>query len=114
MRQWLATQGYVVRGVMARAHGIDIEACDREGERPRWVIEVKGFGSGDTIRGNFFITILGETLQRMSDPNARYSIALPDTRQYRHLWETLPAIAKERTGITCLLVGPDGKVEFAH
>jgi len=52
---------------------------------------------------NYFLAVFGETLQRMDDPKARYSIALPDMAQYRGLWERLPGLAKKRTGITLLV-----------
>ena len=78
--------------------------------RKRWVIEVKGIGSRSAMRVNYFIGILGETLQRMEDPTARYSIALPDISQFRGLWERLPYLAKKRTGITALFVDAQGNV----
>lgn len=63
------------------------------------------------MRVNYFLAILGETLQRMDDPAARHSIAFPDRQQYRRLWDRLPALAKRRTGITMLLVAEDGSIE---
>ena len=53
---------------------------------------------------NYFLAVLGETLQRMDDRDARYSIAFPDMPQYRRLWGRLPELAKRRTRITALLV----------
>ena len=76
----------------------------------RWVIEAKGCGSLQPMRVNYFIGILGETLQRMDDPAAHYSIALPDLPQYRGLWQRLPRLAKTRTEISILFVGSDGKI----
>jgi len=63
------------------------------------------------MRINYFLSMLGETLQRMDDPAARYSIALPDMAQYRSLWERLPALAKERTTIDILFVDADGNID---
>jgi hypothetical protein len=63
------------------------------------------------MRVNYFVVILGEVLQRMENPAARYSIALPDMRQFRGLWARLPSLAKKRLGITALFVGEDGEVE---
>ena len=88
--------------------GIDVEAT-RDGER--WVIEAKGCGSSDQMRGNYFIAMLGETLQRMSDDDARYSIAMPDMRRFRRLWSRLPRLARQRTQITALFVARDGAVD---
>jgi hypothetical protein len=62
------------------------------------------------MRVNYFLGILGETLQRMDNPDATYSIALPDLKQFRNLWSRLPALAKERTKIDALFVNRDGTV----
>lgn len=72
--------------------------------------EVKGRGSRQAMRVNYFLAILGETLQRMTESNARYSIALPDLPQYQGLWSRLPTLAKERTQISVLFVSEDGTV----
>lgn len=107
LQSWLATQGWHVDVAWGKTHGADIEAT-RAGAR--WIVEVKGIGSRSAMRGNYFIAILGETLQRMDDPAAKYSIALPDVPQFNGLWERLPTLAKSRTGITALLVDDHGQV----
>ena len=86
---------------------MDIEATRG---RERWIIEVKGRGSRSEMRVNYFIGMLGELLQRMDDPEAKYSIALPDLPQFRGLWQRLPGLAKQRTEITSLLVDEAGNV----
>ncbi len=106
--KWLSKQGWDSKVAWGRTQGIDVEAT-RGGER--WVIEVKGPGSRPQMRVNYFIGILGETLQRMDDPLARYSIALPELPQYRGLWGRLPGLAKKRTKISILFVSTDGKIE---
>ena len=58
----------------------------------------------------YFISMLGETLQRMDDPSAKYSIAIPDVKQFRNLWYRLPNLAKQRTSITALFVAGNGNV----
>jgi hypothetical protein len=63
------------------------------------------------MRVNYFLGVLGETLQRMDDPKAAYSIALPDLKQFRNLWTRLPLLAKQRSEITALFVRGDGQVE---
>jgi hypothetical protein len=63
------------------------------------------------MRVNYFLGVLGELLQRMSDPEAKYSIALPDLPQFRRLWERLPELAKRRTTISALFVSGSGDVE---
>ncbi|MFK4439689.1 MarR family transcriptional regulator [Paenibacillus sp. RC21] len=104
----LVHQGWDVNVAWGKTKGIDIDA-HRGNER--WIIEVKGSGSLQPMRVNYFIGVLGELLQRMDDPNARYSIALPDMKQYRGLWERLPKLAKNRTSISILFVKEDGTIE---
>ncbi len=87
--------------------GVDIEA--NQGT-DRWIIEVKGSGLYNPVRTNYFLSVLGEILQRMDDPCCKYSIALPDDDQFRRLWDRLPSLAKDRTGITALFVNPAGHV----
>lgn len=104
---WLQSQGWEARVAWGKARGVDILAT--QGER-RWIIEVKGLGSLQPMRVNYFIGMLGETLQRMADPEAKYSIAMPDVGQFRGLWERLPQLAKQRTQITALFVTNQGTV----
>jgi hypothetical protein len=92
----------------AKNRGIDLHATRGE---ERWIIEAKGAGSLNPMRVNYFLCVLGETLQRMDDPNAAYSIAFPDMKQFRNLWRRLPLLAKKRTGVTAIFVAEDGRVE---
>ncbi len=108
LRHWLVSQEWTVRVAWGHAHGIDVEA-EKDGRR--WVIEVKGSGSRPQMRRNYFFVLLGDILQRMDDPAAKYSIAFPDLAAYRALWARLPALAKERAGISLLLVSAGGEVE---
>ena len=64
------------------------------------------------MRHNYFLTVLGETLQRMDDSTAHYSIAMPDIGKFRDLWQRLPGLAKTRTRITALFVSRDGRVVY--
>jgi len=106
--RWLSSKGWETNVAWGHARGIDIEAM--RGSQ-RWIIEVKGPGSRQPMRVNYFIGILGETLQRMDDPKAKYSIALPDLVQYRGLWGRLPVLAKKRTKISILFVAVDGGID---
>jgi hypothetical protein len=105
---WLVGSGWRTAVKWGKSPGIDIEA--QKGDQ-RWIIEAKGCGSLDPMRVNYFLSMLGELLQRMNDPRARYSIALPDMKQFRGLWERLPALAKSRTTISALFVDSHGRVE---
>ena len=108
LASYLHHRGWKTQLAMGRIHGIDIDAYKGN---ERWIIEVKGCGSRNAMRVNYFLAILGETLQRMADPNAKYSIALPDLKQYRDLWNKLPRLAKERTGISVLFVNGNHEIE---
>jgi hypothetical protein len=99
--------GWRVEVAWGKSRGTDILA-KRGGDR--WLIEAKGGGSLQPMRVNYFLMILGEILQRMDDSSARYSIALPDMRQFRGLWSRLPRHAKTRTAVTALFVSPNGDV----
>lgn len=108
LKNWLESQGWLTQVRWSRERGIDIEAI-KDGKR--WIIEAKGGGSLNPMRVNYFLAILGEILQRMSDPEAKYSIALPDVRQFRNLWARLPELAKTRTGVTIIFVDVDGNIQ---
>ena len=107
LKNWLERDGWTVSVAWRNQHGVDIEAFK---DAERWLIEVKGSGSRPEMRVNYLIGILGETLQRMNDPNARYAIALPDMDQFRRLWERLPELAKQRTEILALFVSESGEI----
>jgi len=108
LKTWLEGQDWSPNIAWGKEHGIDIDAYNGD---KRWIIEVKGPGSRQPMRVNYFLGLLGEILQHMSDPKARYSIALPDLSQFRSLWRHLPVLAKKRIGVSLLLVQNSGKVE---
>ncbi len=107
LETYLSTRGWNPKIAWGQSHGPDIEA--KRGTE-QWVIEVKGSGSLDPMRVNYFLSVLGEILQRMYEPKCKYSIALPDMKQFRGLWERLPILAKNRTGITALFINSAGNV----
>lgn len=104
---YLKSEGWITKIAWGRKHGIDIEAIQGNN---KWIIEVKGPGSSHPMRVNYFIGILGETLQRMEDPDAKYSIAFPDLAQYHGLWNRLPKLAKKRTNISILFIDEKGNI----
>lgn len=79
--------------------GIDIIA---ERDAKKWLIEVKGCTVSKGIVLQDFFMILGKLLFLMKDPNAKYSIAVPEMKSSHKLWDTLPCDAKQRTGISIL------------
>lgn len=77
----------------------------------KWIIEIE---SPDTLTNEItysFVSALGRILQRMENKNYKYSIALPDIKPFRRLWERLPELAKNRAKITVLFVSETGAVE---
>jgi len=107
LEKWLTTNDWTVTVAWGKSRGVDILATRR---KERWIIEVKGHGSLQPMRVNYFIAMLGEILQRMVDPESKYSIAMPDVSQFRGLWARLPELAKKRTQITALFVTSAGVV----
>lgn len=108
VQRWLESQGWKVTVAWGHSPGVDMDA---RRDTQRWLIEAKGIGSRQPMRVNYFLGALGETLQRMDDAQALYSIALPDVAQFRGLWQRLPTLAKVRNQLSALFVSADGTVE---
>lgn len=110
VRDYLISEGWKIEHESkGHEHGVDLKATKEDNV---WYIEVKGCGSSNAMRNNYFLSVLGEILQRMEDPNAHYSIALPDMDQFRNLWEKLPQEAKQRTKISVLFVKEDKTISL--
>ncbi|ELK38967.1 hypothetical protein BAG01nite_48410 [Brevibacillus agri] len=108
LKKHLQSNDWETQIAWGKTPGIDINAY-RGTER--WIIEVKGLGSSNPMNVNYFLGVLAETLQRMDDPNAKYSIALPDVKQFRNLWGKFPLLAKKRTRITAVFIDENGGIE---
>jgi len=80
VRAHLESRGYEVAVAWGRSHGIDLHATGPEG---RIAIEAKGDVPSRPQQTNYSIGALGELVQRMSDPEASYGLALPDVRVFR-------------------------------
>ena len=104
-------QGFITEVAWGHSHGIDIVAKKKN---ECVIIEVKGCGSRSAMRRNYFLSMLGEILQRMDNPNYTYYIAAPKIKKYQNLWDHLPTLAKERTKINMILVDGAGQLEFFH
>lgn len=105
VKEHLEDLGFVVAVAWGRERGIDIDARHPDGRR--YVIEAKGGVASGPQQVNYFLGALGELLQRMSDPNAVYGLALPDNRQYRGLVDRLPSLARRRMGLAVFWVRQD-------
>ncbi|HXJ95301.1 MAG TPA: hypothetical protein VMT20_20865 [Terriglobia bacterium] len=81
-----------VRTQWGRTGGVDIEA--RLGSR-KLTLEVKGQGKTRQALGNNFLQVLGQILQRMSDPSSEYGVVLPAHASYADLVLRLPKHARE-------------------
>lgn len=109
INDYYIAQGYLTSVAWGHSRGADIVA--QKGNE-RLIIEVKGCGSRQQMRVNYFLAILGEVLQRMDNTNCDYFIALPKMQQYLNLWQKLPKLAKQRTKISLILVDDNGHLEF--
>ena len=87
--------------------GIDIEATK---DSRKAIIEVKGCGVHKTAMRNNFNYVFGQILKDMQDNNAEYYVAFPHIQPYIGLWDSIPKLAKDRTGIKVIWVDIDGKV----
>jgi hypothetical protein len=105
LEDYLISQGWFPKIEWGYNHRVDIEA---ERGVQKWIIQVKGGSPPTPI--NSFVSILGEILQRMDEQTHKYSVALPDTGSFQRLWNRLPVLVKQRTGITALFVNPSGLV----
>jgi hypothetical protein len=105
VKDHLEALGYIVTVAWGRAPGADIDACH---PGRRIIIEAKAAVALAPQQANYFLGALGELLQRMEDPDARYGLALPDNRQYRNLVGRLPELAKQRLGLVIFFVRRDG------
>lgn len=107
VRDFLTARGLHVEVRWGRDRGVDITAS---GPNERWVIEAKGEVFSPQQQGNYFLGALGELIQRMDDPHARYALALPDTPRCRGLVHRLPTLARRRLGLTVFFVHRSGAV----
>ena len=100
----LEAAGYRVTVMWGRQRGVDIEAIGPQG---RLLIEAKGEVALQPQQVNYFVGALGELVQRMDDPSARYGLALPDNKQYRGLVGRLRTYAREHLGLIVFFVRRD-------
>lgn len=105
----MEADGWQVDLRRGRVHGIDIDA--RRGDE-RMVIEAKGEGSGDAMRVNYFLGALGELLQRMDSPDARYGLAISAHRQFVGLIVRLPFWVRTHLNLHFMLVRPVSSHQF--
>jgi hypothetical protein len=104
VRDHLEAMGYSVTVAWGRAQGVDIEARGPDG---RLLLEAKGAAANPPQQVNYFLGALGELIQRASDPDARYGLALPDNHQYRGLVARLPALARTRLRLVVYFIARD-------
>jgi hypothetical protein len=107
LQKFLSSSGWSYYTDMVTSRSVDIKA--KRGEE-KWIIEIKRSEplTKDIVAS--FVSVIGKIVQLMDDENCKYSIALPDKQQFRRLWDRLPDLAKERTGITALFVNYKGDI----
>ncbi|MDD3893619.1 MAG: hypothetical protein PHU36_01155 [Syntrophomonadaceae bacterium] len=106
LEKHLVSQGWATKIAWGKETGIDIHA---KRDETYWIIEVKGTGSSAEMT-KYFQVSLAQTLQAMNDPEAKYSIALPDIDFYRTKWMKLPSLAKEKLKVSVLFISANFKV----
>ena len=105
-KEYLEAAGFHVTVAWGRQHGIDIRAVSGA---EVMLLQAKGNAMNPPQQVSYF---LGELLQRMSDPEATYGLALPDSQQYRGLAARLPALAWQRLRLTVLFVSKDDAGQY--
>jgi hypothetical protein len=105
VREYLIAQGYRVHVAWGHTRQVDIHA-ERDGER--LLLEAKGQVERRPQQSNDFLGALGELLQRMTDPDATYGLALPDHPSYRALVARLPELIWGRLNLVVYFVSGSG------
>ncbi|WP_322446984.1 hypothetical protein [Robertmurraya mangrovi] len=77
----------------------------------RWRIEAKGLTSAV---GLDFRTGLGQLIQRMDEPEARYGIAIPNIPAYLKQVNQIKPWVREKFGLFILIVSEDGEVQYVY
>lgn len=106
---FLRSQGYTVATGRRRERGADMRATK---EGLKLIVEAKGEGSRSEMFNNFFLNVLGETLQRMSEPAAEYGVALPAHRKFVRLVDELSDNVRFTLRLNFYLVKPSGAGEY--
>jgi hypothetical protein len=76
-----------------------------------WHVEAKGKTSAV---GLDFRTCLGQLLQRMSRPETKHAVALPDLPTYRAQAAQVSSWVQELLGLHWLFISPSGMVEVVR
>jgi len=105
MKSTLEGRGYEVHVKWGKKSGSDILAVIGGN---RLVIEAKGEGSTRQMLGNYFLSALGEILQRMSEIGTEYGVALPAHSSYVELVLKLPKHVREALQLNFYFVRPTG------
>jgi hypothetical protein len=105
VKDHLEPLGYEVTVAWGYGRGIDIEAIRAW---DRILIEAKGDVAGDEQEGDYFVQAIGELVQRLADPEARYGLALPNNRRYQGLVTKLPDLVWDRLRLVVYLVWRTG------
>lgn len=106
LKQHLEALGYAVTIAWGRERGIDIDAIGPGG---RLIVEAKGEVPSQPQKTNYFLGSIGELVQRMSDQDAEYGLAFPDTSTFRGLVQRLPSLARKRLGLRVFFVTRSGE-----
>jgi hypothetical protein len=84
-------------------------ACVHKPSGERWIIEAKG---ATVDVGLDFRTGLGQLVQAMHDPSAKYGLAVPKTGKFMTQMGKVPDRVRQLLGIHWLIVDETGAVEI--
>lgn len=103
LKSTLESLGYEVHVKWGKKSGSDVYALAGSS---KIVIEAKGEGSSRQMLGNYFLNALGEILQRMTENDHEYGVALPAHSSYVELVLKLPKRAREALRLDFYFVKP--------
>jgi hypothetical protein len=105
----LVERGWTVTVAWGKHRGVDLLA---RGRAERLIVKCKGEAPTLQMEGNYFLSALGELVQRMHEPDVGYALALSENARFCGLAERLPPVARARLTLAVFFVQGDGSVSF--
>ena len=106
----LERDGYSVKKKLPREKGADIEGLSNQ--HGGVIVEAKGEASRPEMFYNFFLAALGQIVMRMSEENARYTVALPAHEKFVKLVRGVSQSARKKLNLEFWLVEAPGCIHI--